>query len=354
MTSETPTSNHSSSSKSNNTPINNKRIEKTSPTASNIPKEPNKGATPIHMAPKVPPPPPSEKEEKDKQRHKHKKKDKTRDKESSSGGGGSGGGGSSTGGSKDHSTSSKEKRKEKSSSAKSDKPQAETVVPQKQNKLTPPISEREEEPVNIHHSENSNSSFPEIPKITTPKEKSASPAAPVLPPPPPQKKERKSKTSATPTPIPVATATTASSKEPTESKIKRRRESIAVSSSFVEPPAKQNKKDEKLLKNGHDKSPGDESNVFRPPAPAAAPPPPPQPHSTTAHVVAPDYMAELQELHHKIMTLQDNKELQQVVELIAETGNYEITSRTFDFDLCKLDRHTVQRLQDFFATSAAS
>lgn len=63
-----------------------------------------------------------------------------------------------------------------------------------------------------------------------------------------------------------------------------------------------------------------------------------------------DYMSELKELQHKIMTLQDNNELQQVVEMIAATGRFEITSRTFDFDLCALDRNTVQRLQEFFAS----
>ncbi|XP_037956820.1 protein AF-9 [Teleopsis dalmanni] len=66
-----------------------------------------------------------------------------------------------------------------------------------------------------------------------------------------------------------------------------------------------------------------------------------------------EYLNELQELHQKIMTLQDNEELQQVVEMIAATGCYEITAKTFDFDLCKLDRNTVQRLQDFFATSVS-
>uniref|UniRef100_A0A6B2EKX9 Putative transcription initiation factor iif auxiliary subunit n=1 Tax=Phlebotomus kandelakii TaxID=1109342 RepID=A0A6B2EKX9_9DIPT len=64
-----------------------------------------------------------------------------------------------------------------------------------------------------------------------------------------------------------------------------------------------------------------------------------------------DYMSELKDLQHKIMTLQDNNELQQVVEMIAATGQYEITSKTFDFDLCALDKNTVQRLQEFFATS---
>lgn len=66
-----------------------------------------------------------------------------------------------------------------------------------------------------------------------------------------------------------------------------------------------------------------------------------------------DYMSELKNLQHKIMTLQDNQELQQVVEMIAETGCYEITSKTFDFDLCALDRTTVQRLLDFFAKSCS-
>uniref|UniRef100_A0A1B0CFH7 YEATS domain-containing protein n=1 Tax=Lutzomyia longipalpis TaxID=7200 RepID=A0A1B0CFH7_LUTLO len=64
-----------------------------------------------------------------------------------------------------------------------------------------------------------------------------------------------------------------------------------------------------------------------------------------------DYMSELKNLQQKIMTLQDNNELQQVVEMIAATGQYEITSKTFDFDLCALDKGTVQRLQEFFATS---
>lgn len=61
-----------------------------------------------------------------------------------------------------------------------------------------------------------------------------------------------------------------------------------------------------------------------------------------------DYMSELKELQHKIMNLQDNSDLQQVVEMIAATGQYEITSKTFDFDLCSLDRGTVERLVNFF------
>lgn len=74
-----------------------------------------------------------------------------------------------------------------------------------------------------------------------------------------------------------------------------------------------------------------------------------EPYRSPVEGITVDYMAELKVLQNKIMGLQNNSELQQVVELIAETGCYEITSKTFDFDLCALDRITVQRLQEFFA-----
>ena len=67
-------------------------------------------------------------------------------------------------------------------------------------------------------------------------------------------------------------------------------------------------------------------------------------------VFSEDYVSQLKDLQQKIMTLQDNQELQRVVQVIAETGQYEITKKTFDFDLCALDRRTVQRLQQFFAS----
>ncbi|XP_031638089.1 protein AF-9 [Contarinia nasturtii] len=79
-------------------------------------------------------------------------------------------------------------------------------------------------------------------------------------------------------------------------------------------------------------------------------PPPPPPSSNTPHSTESpgekQYIAQLQALQQKILTLKDNDELQQVVEMIAETGCYEITNETFDFDLCALDRNTVQRLQE--------
>ncbi|XP_015126611.1 protein ENL-like [Diachasma alloeum] len=68
-------------------------------------------------------------------------------------------------------------------------------------------------------------------------------------------------------------------------------------------------------------------------------------------VFSEDYVSQLKDLQQKIMTLQDNQELQRVVQVIAATGQYEITRKTFDFDLCALDRRTVQRLQEFFSAS---
>lgn len=62
-----------------------------------------------------------------------------------------------------------------------------------------------------------------------------------------------------------------------------------------------------------------------------------------------DYMQILRDLQHKITTLQDNSELQKVVQLVAETGRFEVSARTFDFDLCLLERSTVRQLQEFFA-----
>lgn len=62
-------------------------------------------------------------------------------------------------------------------------------------------------------------------------------------------------------------------------------------------------------------------------------------------VFSDDYRSQLLELQQKIVTLQDNQVLRRVAQVIAETGQYEETSTTFDFDLCGLDRPTVQRLQ---------
>ncbi|XP_077988564.1 protein ENL-like [Glandiceps talaboti] len=58
-----------------------------------------------------------------------------------------------------------------------------------------------------------------------------------------------------------------------------------------------------------------------------------------------DYLNELVELHSKLMSLKDKGYLQKVVDLIKETGSFEVTATTFDFDLCSLDKSTVKKLQ---------
>ncbi|XP_004929611.1 protein ENL [Bombyx mori] len=60
--------------------------------------------------------------------------------------------------------------------------------------------------------------------------------------------------------------------------------------------------------------------------------------------ISPDYMEQLRDLQQRIMKIKNNEDLERVVNLIAETGRYEVTTQTFDFDLCLLDRSTVQQL----------
>lgn len=56
-------------------------------------------------------------------------------------------------------------------------------------------------------------------------------------------------------------------------------------------------------------------------------------------------LTELIELQRKLQLLRDRSRLQRVVDVIEKTGQFNITSSTFDFDLCSLDKTTVIRLQ---------
>ncbi|PIK59303.1 Protein AF-9 [Apostichopus japonicus] len=60
-----------------------------------------------------------------------------------------------------------------------------------------------------------------------------------------------------------------------------------------------------------------------------------------------DYLYELVDLHKRLMALKDREKLQKVVDLIGETGDFKITDKTFDFDLCSLDKPTVRKLQEY-------
>ncbi|XP_056108327.1 protein ENL isoform X1 [Rhinichthys klamathensis goyatoka] len=112
-----------------------------------------------------------------------------------------------------------------------------------------------------------------------------------------------------------------------------------------------------------------------PQRPSRDPPPQPQKHSSTNNKVtgrkSPDpclrqekvlkkgydkvgraYTEELVDLHRKLMALRERNVLQQIVNLIEETGHFNVTNTTFDFDLFSLDESTVRKLQSYLEATA--
>lgn len=55
----------------------------------------------------------------------------------------------------------------------------------------------------------------------------------------------------------------------------------------------------------------------------------------------------LKRLHRQLNDLQDPQQLQEIVNIIEQTGLFNLTSTTFDFDLCKLDDTTLNKLVKF-------
>ncbi|KAK6309052.1 hypothetical protein J4Q44_G00205150 [Coregonus suidteri] len=109
--------------------------------------------------------------------------------------------------------------------------------------------------------------------------------------------------------------------------------------------------------------------------PSRDPVPPPQKHSSSNNKVlgrkSPDicsrpekvlkkgyekvgraYTEELVDLHRRLMALRERNVLQQIVNLIEETGHFNVTNTTFDFDLFSLDETTVRKLQSYLETTA--
>ncbi|XP_053318251.1 protein ENL [Spea bombifrons] len=64
------------------------------------------------------------------------------------------------------------------------------------------------------------------------------------------------------------------------------------------------------------------------------------------------YTDELVELHRRLMALRERNVLQQIVNLIEETGHFNVTNTTFDFDLFSLDETTVRKLQSYLEAGA--
>ncbi|CAB1345171.1 unnamed protein product, partial [Coregonus sp. 'balchen'] len=97
-------------------------------------------------------------------------------------------------------------------------------------------------------------------------------------------------------------------------------------------------------------SDGTESENSSAPSPHSRHEPPPLLNTSNNQA----YLDELVELHRRLMTLRERHILQQIVNLIEETGHFHITNTTFDFDLCSLDKTTVRKLQSYLETSGTS
>ncbi|XP_030289470.1 protein ENL [Sparus aurata] len=140
------------------------------------------------------------------------------------------------------------------------------------------------------------------------------------------------------------------------------------SSSEEEAPIKTNppNRDSRLsLESESDSSDGSHS-------PSRDPAPPPQKHNSSNNKVSgrksPDssfrsekvlkkgydkaYTEELVDLHRRLMALRERNVLQQIVNLIEETGHFNVTNTTFDFDLFSLDESTVRKLQSYLEATA--
>jgi len=65
-----------------------------------------------------------------------------------------------------------------------------------------------------------------------------------------------------------------------------------------------------------------------------------------------EYISVLLELQKQLMSVADDDMLEKLTTVVEETGKYSISDDTFDFDLCRLDSHTVNKLKEFLATVA--
>lgn len=259
--------------------------------------------------------------DKEERKHKHKKKDKDRkDKPEKTA-------------EKLYKSSDKLEKSDKKSAALFGSPKSDIVPPivdDKQqsisNKRQKPLSNLMTSLIDENSSNSSKSSRASSPAISEPQ---LPPPPPILPPPPPksekkkEKKERKKE-----------------KKSDKEHDRKRKRKEVAEMDSGDEEVSPVKK--EKIEEEDEDErkvSSSEDANV----------PTKKETNGTTVKNETEDYMGTLRELQHKIMGLRENADLQRVVALIVETGRYEVSAHTFDFDLCLLDRSTVRQLQDFFA-----
>ena len=56
---------------------------------------------------------------------------------------------------------------------------------------------------------------------------------------------------------------------------------------------------------------------------------------------------ELVELYKKLNDIEDSDSLQKIVDIVENSGSFEISSTEFEFDLCVLDAHTLNAIKQF-------
>lgn len=239
-------------------------------------------------------------------KHKHKKKEKTRDK--------------------DVVKDSKKEKQHKNS----------TVAPSPA-KSREPATIKYEPPSKVHLSdkESSDSDVDSPPSIKQDSENSISDTIPQKQPPEIEKSLKK----------PPRERTKAADKEDKSRKRKSNKKDDRDSSPSP-PPSKISRKDQSKSPSIHDRPSSSDSAAHHS-------------HTNNNNVegagsdrkISNEYMSELKDLKQKITTLKNNDDLNTLVRMIAATGCYEITKSSFDFDLVQLDRSTVARLQEFFATT---
>ena len=125
----------------------------------------------------------------------------------------------------------------------------------------------------------------------------------------------------------------------------------------VEPPRKKKKTGSKgkKIRKGSDSSASDSSSDSESDDQALSAPAP-KANKTSGNKKSTNTWdtSALKQMHKQLNALQDPQQLQEIVNIIEQTGQYNLTASTFDFDLCKLDDHTLTKLKRFMNPSSTS
>lgn len=249
---------------------------------------------------------------------------------------------------KQHDKESERKHKHKKKEKTKDKDVVKEVKKEKQHKNTasapPPVKAKEppvvkyEAPISSHLSDkNSSDSDVDSPPSIKQDSDSNSISDPIIHKAPPEIEKTQKK---------PRERTKAADKDDSKSRKRKPNKKDDRDSSASPPPSKMSRKDVSNSPSIHDRPSSSDSAAHHS-------------HTNNNNIestasdrkISNEYMSELKDLKQKITTLKNNEDLQNVVRLIASTGCYEITKSSFDFDLVQLDRVTVQRLQEFFAST---